>query len=117
MASNFEQHIDTEKLSNIAGQLRGLKSSMDGKVDEIAAVINKLESDTAYKSVESEKIKRTFDTFKKTIQTEFDKDMEAFAVFIEKVSSQHVELATLISNNIDTQLESQTQVVASKFNG
>lgn len=116
MASNFEQHIDTEKLNNIAGQLRGLKTSMDEKVAEIAGVINKLESDTAYQSAESAKIKATFEKFKNTVQAEFDKDMDAFAVFIEKVSSQHVELASWISKNIDVQLEGQTQGVASKFN-
>ncbi|MGN0587413.1 MAG: hypothetical protein ACI4JF_09015 [Oscillospiraceae bacterium] len=116
MASNFEQHIDTEKLNQIAVQLRGLKESMDNKVSEIGATINKLESDTAYQSAESAKIKETFNKFKNTVQAEFDKDMEAFAVFMEKVSTQHIELATTISANIDTQLEGQTQAVASKFN-
>lgn len=116
MASNFEQHIDTEKLNQIATQLRGIKTSMDNKIEEINNIINRLESDMAYQSAESEKFKSTFKKFQQTTQVEFDKDMEAFAVFMEKVSTQHVQLAGTISTNIDTQLESQTAGIASKFN-
>lgn len=116
MASNFEQHIDTEKLNQVASQLRGIKESMDNKVNDVSVVISKLESDTAYQSAESEKFKTTFNKFKTTIQAEFDKDMEAFAVFIEKVSTEHKEVASEISNNIDVGLDGKTQTVQSKFN-
>lgn len=116
MASNYEIHIDTEKLNQVANQLRGIKVSMDEKIAEIGTVLNKLESDLAYQSEESVKVRQVFDKFKNTTQTEFDKDMDAFAAFMERVSSQHVELAGVISGNIDVQLEGQTQVVASRFN-
>lgn len=116
MASNFEQHIDTEKLNQIANQLRGIKNDMDNKVEEINSVVNTLESDSAYQSAESEKFRTTFRKFQQTIQMEFDKDMDAFAVFMEKVSTQHVQLAATISANIATQLEGKTAPTASKFN-
>lgn len=116
MASNFAQHIDTEKLNAIAASLRSIQVQMDNKVNDISVTINKLESDTAYQSAESQKIKTTFDKFKNQVQTEFDKDMEAFARFFEKVSTEHTSLAATISANIDTQLEGQTGAVTSKFN-
>ncbi len=117
MASAYEQHIDTEKLNNIAGQLRTLKTNMDTKVEEINTTIKSLGSETAYASAEADKLKTTFEEFKIKIQDEFDKDMEAFAVFIEKVSGQHAELARALSGNIDTQLANQTNAIASQFNG
>lgn len=116
MASNYEIHIDTEKLNQVANQLRGIKVSMDEKIAEIGTVLNKLESDLAYQSEESIKIRQVFDKFKNTTQTEFDKDMDAFAAFMEKVSTHHIETAANISNNIDIKLSNPINDIQNKFN-
>ncbi len=116
MASNYEMHIDTEKLNQVANQLRGIKVSMDEKIAEIGAVLNKLESDLAYQSEESVKVRQVFDKFKNTTQTEFDKDMDAFAAFMERVSTHHIELATQLSTNIDVNLDKPIADIQNKFN-
>ena len=88
---------------------------MDQKVADIEATLNRLECDYAYSSAQSQQIKTAFTNFKNMTTTEFDKDMDAFAVFIEKVSTTHTELAGVISNNIET-ISSQTSGIASQFN-
>ena len=115
MASNFTQHIDTAKLNDVARGLRTFKTDMDNKVEQIDNKLKQLESDYAYQSQQSEEIKAAFNKFMNTTKAEFDKDMEAFSVFIEKVSQTHKELAQRITQNIAT-IDSQTSTVASKFN-
>lgn len=115
MASNYEMHIDTEKLNQVANQLRGIKVSMDEKIAEIGAVLNKLESDFAYQSEESVKVRQVFDKFKNTTQMEFDKDMDAFAAFMETVSTHHIDSAARISKNIDAYLDDPIKDIPNKF--
>lgn len=113
--SAFGQHIDTEKLTQTAANMRTLKADMDNKISEIEAQLNKLESDYAYSSPESEQIRQAFSTFRQTTQTEFDKDMEAFASFFDKVVTTHGEVAGKISTNISN-LSNETSGIASQFN-
>lgn len=113
--SGFAQHIDTEKLNQIAAQIRAIKGNMDQKIIDIDSTLKKLECDYAYKSAQSEQIKQAFESFKNLTTAEFDKDMDAFAVFIEKVSTTHTELAGVISNNI-TSISNQTAGIAGQFN-
>lgn len=112
---SFAQHIDTIELDQIAGKVRGIKGDMDQKVIDIDSTLKRLESDYAYKSAQSEQIRNAFENFKNITTAEFDKDMDAFAVFIEKVSSTHTQLASVISNNIET-ISSQTSGIAGQFN-
>ncbi len=113
--SVFGQHIDTEKLTQTAANMRTLKTDMDNKISEIEAQVNKLESDYAYSSPESEQFKQAFSAFKQTTQTEFDKDMEAFAAFFDKVVTTHGKLAGSLSSNI-SKISDETSGIASQFN-
>lgn len=113
--SIFGQHIDTEKLTQTAANMRTVKADMDNKITEIEAQINKLESDYAYSSPESEQFKQAFSNFKLKTQSEFDKDMDEFAAFFEKVVETHGELAGKISTNISSR-SGETSTIASQFN-
>ena len=115
MATNFEQHIDEEKLHQVATDLRNLKQQMDQKVTDILTETNKLESNYAYESDQSREFKEAFQKFQTETQSAFDLDMDAFANFIDKVATEHSQLAAKISQNITT-LDNSKSEVLSAFN-